>query len=299
MNDPRVNYFDVYIWEAHPGQPLPAPENFEERIENYEYYVDKYDVEDLDCLIDEIDDSWSEGFWGSTETTGYVIDKDRVLQFGRDLKFQWSGQYKNIGNMLDELLQDIPMPDTIPPEVEVTAPGAGVQFQPDEDVDIEWTATDNVNAVASVEILFSKDNGTYWESIVELTTNTGTYSWTVPSDLSDECLIKVEATDGDGNVGSDESDAFSIVATGIIHTSTASSKWITFKNTRDANMVFIPFTGNFDVTVTNIHGKQIASFTTYDNGSYWYKIPKLSSGIHVLSIRTPNKTIIKKFRSIR
>ncbi len=252
----------------------------------------------MDCIIDDINDSWSEGWWASTQTTGYVIDKDRVLQYGRDLKFSWSGQYKTIGNKIDELLADIPMPDTIPPEVKVTAPGAGANLEPDQEVDIEWTATDSRD-VEAVEIFFSSDNGSSWNSVVELTSNSGTYKWTVPSDLSDECKIKVEATDGNGNVGSDESDAFSIVATGIIHTSNASSKWITFKNTRDANMVFIPFNGSYQVHVTNVHGKRVASFSTSGNGSYWYSIPKISSGMHVLSIVTPGKTIVKKFWSVR
>jgi hypothetical protein len=97
-------------------------------------------------------------------------------------------------------------PDTAPPVVTVVYPNGGEDFTTHENVDITWTADDNT-AVTAVDILLSTDGGlTYDETIVEGTTNTGTYAWAASIGPSDGCRIRVIARDGAGLAGYDDSD---------------------------------------------------------------------------------------------
>ena len=65
---------------------------------------------------------------------------------------------------------------------------------------IEWESS-----VANVKLEYSTDGGAIWTNIVGSTPNDGSYSWTVPSVESDNCLIRV--TDVVDGSMSDNSDA--------------------------------------------------------------------------------------------
>jgi hypothetical protein len=100
---------------------------------------------------------------------------------------------------------------TISPEVEsvtVTAPNGGEDWTVGHDYDITWTGS---GSITNVKIEYSTDNGTSWTDVVASTSNDGSYTWTVPQEPSEECLIKIsDAVDG---IPFDESDAvFSISA---------------------------------------------------------------------------------------
>ena len=98
-------------------------------------------------------------------------------------------------------------PDTEPPVVTAVAPNGGEEFSTGENVTITWTADDN-EGVTTVDILLSVDGGlTYDETIVEGTSNSGTYSWPATAGASDECRVCVIARDAAGLAGFDDSDA--------------------------------------------------------------------------------------------
>jgi hypothetical protein len=99
--------------------------------------------------------------------------------------------------------------DQLAPVVSVTAPGAGEELEQGISYDVKWTATDNVGVVSRT-IYFTDDDGATWTLVDSASGNTGSYDWTVPSDTSSECKIKVFAYDAAGNVGSNESAQFEI-----------------------------------------------------------------------------------------
>jgi PGF-CTERM protein len=93
------------------------------------------------------------------------------------------------------------------PIVTVTAPNGGESWTEGETRTITWTADDNVG-VTTVDIAYSTDGGaTYPNTIATSEANDGTYTWTVPSDYSKTCRVKVVAHDAAGNTGEDASNA--------------------------------------------------------------------------------------------
>ena len=90
--------------------------------------------------------------------------------------------------------------------ITVTNPNGGEEYEQGEDVDITWTS-ENVSGNVDIELM-----GTNGMMIAESVENSGSYTWTIPTDQTpaDDYTIKVsDAADGDPM---DESDAaFSIV----------------------------------------------------------------------------------------
>jgi|GEM_PF-932068 len=97
-----------------------------------------------------------------------------------------------------------------PSDITVTSPNGGETWTVGSLQEIKWTSTGGID---SVFIDYSKDNGTTWKTIVQTTPNNGSYQWTVPDTVSDECLVRVTANDADLDPKpSDVSDrVFSIV----------------------------------------------------------------------------------------
>ncbi len=90
--------------------------------------------------------------------------------------------------------------------VTVTSPNGGERWIAGTAHDITWTS---IGTVGNVAIDYSINNGVSWINIA-VTANDGSYSWTVPNTLSDQCLVRV--SDAAYPAVSDMSDsAFSIV----------------------------------------------------------------------------------------
>jgi len=101
------------------------------------------------------------------------------------------------------------------PAVAVKAPNGGETWEAGSNHTITWSAIDDVTQQGSlvINLYYSSDGGTNWTAIATNETNDGGYLWTVNNTISDMCLVKVTATDANGNVGLDTSDdVFSIVA---------------------------------------------------------------------------------------
>jgi hypothetical protein len=92
------------------------------------------------------------------------------------------------------------------PDVTVTSPNGGEEWDIGTTYDITWMATDNVG-VTSITIVFSGDGGaTYPDTVSKDEANDGVYSWAVDVGATTSGRIKVVARDGDGNLGEDTSD---------------------------------------------------------------------------------------------
>ncbi len=78
--------------------------------------------------------------------------------------------------------------------ITVTAPNGGESWAVDSLQEIKWTGNGEIN---NVTIEYSTDTGTTWKTVVQTTENDGSFDWTVPDAVSDECLVRVTAYDND------------------------------------------------------------------------------------------------------
>ncbi|MBU4444989.1 T9SS type A sorting domain-containing protein, partial [bacterium] len=84
--------------------------------------------------------------------------------------------------------------DNTPPEVDLLTQFSDSSFEIMSTRSIFWAATDNV-AIQLIDIVYSIDAGDNWISISENEPNDGEYSWLIPNTPSEQCKIKVTATD--------------------------------------------------------------------------------------------------------
>lgn len=334
-DNPYIATYELYHWEAHPSQyddshefnevpgdwwyqqPFTKPSGLEHRIEHHDCYKEAYPEVTIPCLIDDGRDGSSPCYlntqcvvskkFKAMYTSIVTIGLDGKVAFAAhwppELSGNWTDaqakqwvqrEYPAWGDALDSLLAAI---DTEAPEVAVTSPSGGEELDAGTTHSITWTANDNVGVVSRA--IYLTTDGSTWELVDSAGNNTGSYSWTVPDNASNTCKIKVYAYDAMGNAGNAESGTFSIASTGIIDNPVKAKQLLTVRKNAGSYSVYSPFSGNYLVAVTDVCGKQLASFTT-SNGSGWYTVPgSLSAGMYMVSIRTPEKTIVSKIWFLR
>ena len=128
----------------------------------------------------------------------------RAVAVGRSDSSSWS--------VIDSFHMD--MSDFIAPAVDVSSPNGGEMLEVGSTYMIRWDCSDNVG-VNSRRVEYTYDNGSYWELLQDWVSLPDSFSWTVPSQLSTQCLIRISARDEAGNIGSDISDGFFTVADNI------------------------------------------------------------------------------------
>lgn len=100
----------------------------------------------------------------------------------------------------------------IEPTVEVTSPSGGDEWQVGSTHNITWIATSSdpsKTAGMDIDINYRCGGGS-WSNITNGTANDGAYSWIVPTNISDECEVRIFATDDYFLTGMDDSDEFEI-----------------------------------------------------------------------------------------
>ncbi len=96
--------------------------------------------------------------------------------------------------------------DVAPPQVTLTSPNGGEDWQDGTTQNITWVATDNAG-VTSIDLAYSLDGGaSYPYSIATGLGNTGTYAWVIPDTASTTARVQVTAHDAAGHSASDASD---------------------------------------------------------------------------------------------
>jgi len=172
--------------------------------------------------------------------------------------------------------------DTQAPEVLIESPSAGQVLTQGASANILWDASDNVGVVSCA--LYFTDGTRAYELIDSLNSNPGTYAWTVPIDVtSTTCKVKVNAYDAAGNMGFAESGEFTIEPPSSIK----------------PNLFNIPFAEKYNVKITNIQGREVASFVTKDLNQINRMMSSLPSGVHIIRITTPDKIFNKQIRVVR
>lgn len=268
-----------------------------ERVRHYEDYQEKFSFVKCPGLVDKgyFRDCEVSKKFRANYTSIITIDLKGEIVYRKDFPNNFGNAYSGLDSKIQDLLDDI---DTQAPETKLNAPSGGEQLKSGDTFEVKWNATDNVGVVSRA-IYFTKDGGSNYELVDSSSGNSGSYDWTVPNVTANDCKIKVYAYDAMGNVGNDESGVFSIGQTSIVHNVAGATKSIRVRKLANSYELYMPFAGNYSVTVTDVSGKLLSSFTTA-KGVGWYAIPAgLTSGMHIINIRTPGKTIVKKVWHMR
>lgn len=165
------------------------------------------------------------------------------------------------------------------PAIVVTSPNGGEVFQGMTYRTIYWASNGLSNYV---NLDYSTDNGSTWNTITTYASNSGTYNnWYVPNVSSNNCKIRV--TDSYNNLLSDESNAvFTINPTPAYYTitspnggelwATGSAQYIYWSSTNPGMVKLEYSTDNgatWNLIVSNINGSS--------NSYYWSSIPSTVS----------------------
>lgn len=98
--------------------------------------------------------------------------------------------------------------DVTAPAVTVVSPNGGEVWAGGQSYPINWVATDGVGLVSTpITLSVSYDGGATWTLLAAAQANSGSTAWTTPAINNTQVLVRVEAVDRAGNVGSDSSDA--------------------------------------------------------------------------------------------
>ncbi len=137
------------------------------------------------------------------------------------------------------------------PSVTVLAPNGGEIWTAGSTEPVSWTASDPEDGNAlSVSLAFSPDDGATWVEAGTTLANSGTFGWTVSEDPTDQALIRLTVTDGDGASESDVSDG-----TFTVLPSTGPAITLTLPSRIDAgpgDTVSVPFTLASEVPVAGM-----------------------------------------------
>ncbi|WP_205702863.1 hypothetical protein, partial [Botryobacter ruber] len=79
------------------------------------------------------------------------------------------------------------------PAITVTAPDGGERWFVDRNYTIRWSASNLPSNYVAID--YSTDNGATWNEITSSQGNYGSYNWTIPDNVSSQCLVRVKARD--------------------------------------------------------------------------------------------------------
>ncbi len=164
---------------------------------------------------------------------------------------------------------------TPPRTLTLTAPNGGQSWSEGTTQSITWTYT---GPIAYVAISYSINNGSTWNTIQSYMTNTGSYSWVIPSVDSTTCLIKV--SDADSSVTDISNSTFSIWRSPSITVTAPNGgeSWkkstthpITWTSTGNISTVKLQYTLNGGTSWTTI------TTSTANTSTYQWLLPSVSS----------------------
>ncbi len=104
------------------------------------------------------------------------------------------------------------IPPGDPPEITVTRPDGGEIFDADTSEEITWTTITGDDPIDHVDLWYSVNAGSSWNSIADGLADTGSYTWTVPNEDSSDCLVRARVYDTQGRYGENTSDTVFTIA---------------------------------------------------------------------------------------
>jgi len=152
------------------------------------------------------------------------------------------------------------------PWVTLTAPNGSEEWEEDTKHNITWNHNNAVNVI----LRYSSDNGLSYNTITASTAAApGTYEWTVPSDISTTCLVKILVHENQ-TIFDVSDNVFSITESTILSGCVA---WWIFKTAGydSGNSRFTDQTGN-GRHATNYNGVVSADYTTLNGTDAYFNI---------------------------
>ncbi|MEW6069655.1 MAG: family 16 glycoside hydrolase, partial [Candidatus Thermoplasmatota archaeon] len=138
----------------------------------------------------------------------------RIIVITKQATQNWINDYQNIMINISG--------GVAPPKVLVKAPNGEEVLKGGDSFNISWEVTAGTNPLATspVSIYYSTTGvAGPWTLIVADQPASGIYQWTVPSEQSTDCFVKIEAKDDVGNIGLDVSNkSFTIKVPGKLYT---------------------------------------------------------------------------------
>lgn len=98
------------------------------------------------------------------------------------------------------------------PIITVTSPNTATTYYTGKTISINWSTQYVVSSFVSID--YTTNNGNSWNSVATVTENDGTYSWTIPNTVSNECRVRV--TDYTNPAVKDESNVNFIITNPFI-----------------------------------------------------------------------------------
>lgn len=148
-------------------------------------------------------------------------------------------------------------PNPTPSTITITSPNGGESWATGSLHDITWTW---IGAVGDVKIEYSTDNGGSWADIIVSTANDGSHPWTLPGNVSNQCLVRVSDT---GGGPSDTSNAVFTIS-GIVVTSPNGGEIWTKGKTRDITWDAVGVTGQLKISLWK-NGVKIGNITAIND----------------------------------
>lgn len=147
------------------------------------------------------------GQW--TPTIQLNLNSQNVVQFSSDaalssandeLHVVWNSSVNGNVEVLYNHASVGSTNDVFVPGITVTSPAAGASLSIGSNVNVQWSASDNVG-VAAVHLHYSTNSGGSWVLIATNQPNSGTFAWTVPNLGTNAGQIRVTAQDAANNAG--------------------------------------------------------------------------------------------------
>ncbi len=103
--------------------------------------------------------------------------------------------------------------ESVPPEINITAPEQDDQWYSETQEEITWETTEVENPIDHIDLEYTLGGDHSWEQIAEEVDDTGEYQWEIPHivDHSDEVQIRATVVDDTGTHDEDVSEEFTIV----------------------------------------------------------------------------------------
>jgi outer membrane protein assembly factor BamB len=170
----------------------------------------------------------------------------------------------------------------------------GEQLSVNDVYTIEWSSY----SVSSIDIKFSTDGGTTWENIaLKVEASRDSYSWSVPSDYSENCKIMISDS-SNPNLYEESQGTFSILSNEFITVTSPKfgDRW-TAQSTKEITWEFNGVT-NVKIEYSIDNGDTwatIVSSTSAASGSYGWSVPETGTSQNVIRITdTSNSDIFKE-----
>jgi len=177
------------------------------------------------------------------------------------------------------------------PVITVTFPNSATTLYAGNTYNITWSSAYVTSNLVKIE--YSVNGGALWIPITTSTSNSGSFLWNVPFNISNQCLIKV--TDLSNPNTYDQSDVmFSIASPFITVTSPNGSESWQGCSSKSITWTSGGASGTFGIYYSTNNGQSWSYLGSSTSSSYtWSSVPNISSSSCLVKVQDYNNSSIK------